>query len=150
MFGNNWMGYGGGYPMPNPDNLMQMRQQQMAQTMPQAQRQEPPIIWVQGLEGAKSYLVAPGCSQLLMDSEGSCFYIKSTDAAGMPLPLRIFDYNERTQAMPVQTPLQQNTVDPSQFITREEFARWQESFMQNLRMAAPAEQPVEGGAGNAQ
>lgn len=33
---------------------------------------------------------------LLMDSENNVFYIKSSDASGMPLPLRIFDYTERT------------------------------------------------------
>ena len=54
------------------------------------------IIWVQGEEGAKGYLVAPGENRLLMDSENSTFYIKSTDASGMPLPLRVFDYTERT------------------------------------------------------
>ena len=31
-----------------------------------------------------------------MDSENNVFYIKSSDASGMPLPLRIFDYTERT------------------------------------------------------
>jgi hypothetical protein len=55
------------------------------------------IIWVQGEAGAKSYLVAPGSTVMLMDSEAQTFYFKSADASGMPLPLRIFDYVERTQ-----------------------------------------------------
>ena len=49
------------------------------------------ISWVQGEAGAKSYLVAPGASVLLMDSENARFYIKSSDTAGMPQPLRIFE-----------------------------------------------------------
>ena len=53
------------------------------------------LVWVQGESGAKSYLMAPGQTVLLMDAESSSFYIKSTDNAGMPLPLRIFDYTER-------------------------------------------------------
>lgn len=53
------------------------------------------IVWVQGEAGAKSYLVGAGNSVILMDSEDSTFYIKSTDASGMPLPLRVFDYTER-------------------------------------------------------
>ena len=78
-----------------------------------------PGIWVQGEEGAKAYMVAAGNSVLLMDSENSAFYIKSTDASGMPLPLRVFDYKERTTAtkMPPQTAQQPG----GEFVTRAEF-----------------------------
>ena len=100
--------YYGGYmpnyyqPMQNMGNQFQpmpMAQQTPAQVTPAAQTTQtasPGIIWVQGEEGAKGYLVAPGENRLLMDSEGNHFYLKSTDAQGMPLPLRIFDYVERT------------------------------------------------------
>lgn len=71
------------------------------------------IIWVQGEAGAKSYLVGAGQSVLLMDSESSCFYIKSTDNSGMPMPLRVFDYKERK---PEQEQAQQ-------YVTREEFEK---------------------------
>lgn len=54
------------------------------------------ILWVQGVEGAKSYLVAPNNSVILMDSEGNKFYIKSADMAGMPT-LREFTYTENTR-----------------------------------------------------
>ena len=50
----------------------------------------------EGEEAAKAYMVAAGNSVLLMDSEKHSFYIKSTDQSGMPMPLRIFDYTERT------------------------------------------------------
>ena len=70
----------------------------MSQPTGQSSPSTPPIIWVQGEEGAKAYMVAAGNSVLLMDSENSAFYIKSTDASGMPLPLRAFDYKERTTA----------------------------------------------------
>lgn len=53
------------------------------------------IIWVQGEASAKAYPVGSGQSVLLMDSEDSVMYIKSTDQSGMPQPLRIFDYVER-------------------------------------------------------
>lgn len=52
------------------------------------------LIWVQGVEGAKSYLVAPNKTVLLMDSESEQFFLKSADASGMPLPLRVFKYTE--------------------------------------------------------
>lgn len=83
------------------DQLSQLRMQQMQQPQPQPQAAQNSITWVQGEEGAKAYLVAAGNSVMLMDSEASVFYIKSTDASGMPMPLRIFDYTERT-AQPKQ------------------------------------------------
>lgn len=70
------------------------------------------ITWVQGESAAKSYPVGAGQSVLLMDSENPVMYIKSTDQSGMPLPLRIFDYVERTEETV------QNRVPD---ITREEF-----------------------------
>lgn len=74
-----------------------------------------PIIWVQGEAGAKSYLIAPGQSVLLMDSESNCFYIKSSDVSGMPLPLRVFDYTERV--------VLKNETTQTDFITRDEFEK---------------------------
>lgn len=61
-------------------------------------------------------MVAPGNTVLLMDSDASTFYLKSSDANGMPQPLRIFDYTERTQAAR-QAP-QAVEVD---YVTRKEF-----------------------------
>lgn len=52
------------------------------------------INWVQGEAGAKSIPVPAGQKALLMDSETNVFYIKSSDASGMPLPLRTFEYKE--------------------------------------------------------
>lgn len=85
------------------------------------------LIWVQGENAAKAYPVQPGTSQLLMDSESECFYIKTTDASGMPLPLRTFTYREviNTPKNNMQSmSAQQNTVpqiDTSAFVTRTEF-----------------------------
>lgn len=98
MFGN-YMSYPQYYP-----------QQPAAQPA-----QQSGITWVQGEEGAKAYVVGPGSSALLMDSEGSTFYIKTTDQAGMPLPLRVFDFTER-QKQPVQAPAAAGV----QFATRDE------------------------------
>ena len=129
--------YGYQYPYygaqpPMADNLAQLRmnvnQMQNAvtsQPMPQQpmQQQSSQIIWVSGEAGAKSYLVAPGNTVMLLDAENSVFYLKSADASGMPLPLRIFDYKERT------TTAQQafggsvtaESVNLDNFVTRKEF-----------------------------
>lgn len=53
-----------------------------------------------------------------MDSESNTFYIKSADASGMPMPLRIFDYKERN---PEPAPAQ--GVDMSAYVTREELEK---------------------------
>ena len=98
------------------------------------------IIWVTGEAGAKSYLVGAGQSVLLMDSESSSFYIKSTDASGMPLPLRVFDYTERTQAQ--QTVPQASEIDFGKFVTRDEFEELKESL--NKRPASRKEVREDG------
>jgi len=78
------------------------------------------INWVSGESGAKSWMVGRGESVLLMDSESQTFYIKSADASGMPLPLRIFDYSERTHNAP-QASNSALIQTSDNFITREEF-----------------------------
>lgn len=118
-----------GFTAPVPDRLAQLRQNQMQQPMipgPTQPQPTPPApqsnpIWVQGEEGAKAYMVAPGSSVMLMDSENTVFYLKSSDQSGMPLPLRIFDYTERSAGP--KNPVPQQTVpqiDLTQFITRDE------------------------------
>lgn len=125
-------GYMPGYYAPGaamPDQLAQLRaaqqmppqmpaQQPVTPQMPPAQQPgQSPIIWVQGEAGAKSYMVAPGSSVMLMDSERSTFYIKTADASGMP-SMRVFDYAERT-AQPQQA---QNAQQPmAEYVTRGEF-----------------------------
>lgn len=124
------------YPNFYPQNYQGMAQNQYQQPMSQMQYQMPQnipqttsqtqnsngIIWVQGEAAAKSYLVAPNQSVLLMDSEEPTFYIKSSDPSGMPLPLRIFDYTERNGAQNLP-PAASNisSVDMTNYITREEF-----------------------------
>lgn len=41
------------------------------------------ITFVNGIEGAKGYQLQPNSTVILMDSENSKFYIKSTDNVGM-------------------------------------------------------------------
>ena len=133
-------GYYGGYqPYYTPnmnDQFAQQRGAQMAPSpiVPQNPAPTPSVmqngngglIWVQGEAGAKSYLVAPGNNIMLMDSEAQVFYIKSADASGMPLPLRVFDYTERVATPPqAANPATQaaNAFDTSNYITRYEFER---------------------------
>lgn len=93
MYYNNY-GYYQPQMQPQQQYMDQLSQLRMQQSQAPAQTQSS-ITWVQGEEGAKAYLVAAGNSVLLMDSEAPVFYIKSTDASGMPMPLRVFDFVER-------------------------------------------------------
>lgn len=79
------------------------------------------LTWVQGVEGAKAHVTAPGVPALLMDSESERFFIKTTDASGMPLPLRVFEYKEVTNAPVNKAP------DMSGYVTREEFEQYKQS-----------------------
>lgn len=123
-----------------PVNYNQYQNPYMAQPVQQVQQvqQSPGIVWVQGEAGAKSYLVGAGQSVLLMDSESSSFFIKSTDASGMPMPLRVFDYTER------KTPgaeVKPSVMDMSAYITREEFKKWADDFKESLKGEVDGEKP---------
>lgn len=102
---------------PQMDRLAQMQAQY--QQPQQSQQVNQGILWVQGEAGAKSYLVAPNTSVLLMDSENSNFYIKTTDAAGMPT-LRTFAYKEVVFGS--QEPQKQAEINlDDKYVTRQEY-----------------------------
>lgn len=96
---------------PYPDQLAQLRNSQYVPP----QNAGGSINWVQGESGAKAWLINPGTSVLLMDSETQRFYIKTSDTAGMPT-MRVFEYKEIT-GMPVQ----EATQNSDSFVTRKEF-----------------------------
>lgn len=86
------MAYNNPYPMYYP------QYQQNYQT------QQNGLTWVQGESGAKSFFVPANGTVLLMDSEADQFFIKSSDASGMPLPLRKFAYKEVMDTQPMPQP----------------------------------------------
>lgn len=147
--------YGNYQPMPQPyaDRLTQL-QNQYQQTVSMPQMQSVPqqqvnqgLLWVSGEVGAKSYLVAPNSTVLLMDSDSSRFYLKSADNAGMP-SLRIFEYNEVTNP-PQNAPQAPNTdfkeLD-GKYVTREEYEglkRQYESIMERLDSMVSNTESVE-------
>jgi hypothetical protein len=118
-YGNYAPFYRGGFfnPMQTPtmppmaDNQNQFAQpyqppiQQAPQpiTPPTSPTQTPQMsndmIWVQGLAGAKAYLVAPNTTVTLWDSESETIYLKSCDSNGMP-SMKILDIKERVENAP--------------------------------------------------
>lgn len=120
------MAYNNGFPINyqqiypqyvyTPTQTMPITQQQPVQIQPIVNNSD--VNWVQGVAGAKSWVVPPGKTAILMDSENSVFYIKTTDNSGIPLPLRIFDYKERTGQDTSFAEVAQTTN--SQYVTKNE------------------------------
>jgi hypothetical protein len=102
---------------------------------PQAMNQQSSsqLIWVQGEAGAKSYMVAPGNTVALWDSEAQTIYLKSADASGMP-SMRVLDYTIREDAH--RTP---NLGSQSDFATKDDVVSIQKQIDEiraNLRKGA--------------
>ena len=120
--------YGNYQPMPQPypDRLTQLQNQyQQAINVPQmapAPQVNQGLLWVSGEVGAKSYLVAPNSTVLLMDSDAQRFYLKSADNAGMP-SLRIFEYTEVSNApqTPLNVPNSEDINLDDKYVTRSEY-----------------------------
>ena len=109
------------YPQPMPDNLMQMRQQQMMQPAPPPVPQNPVatggVQWVSSEQEARGYLIAPNSAVALWDSTAPTVYLKQADASGKPT-LKIYDLVERAE-----TPRTASQEKGVEFVTREEFDR---------------------------
>ena len=81
--------YNGGFPASYQQYYPQYQAYQ-----PQVQQQSSGPIWIQGEAAAKSYLVAPGTTVALWDSESQTIFLKSADASGMP-SMKVLDYTIR-------------------------------------------------------
>ncbi len=111
---------------------VQVPQQNVA---PVQQNNQGGLNWVQGIEAAKSYMVAPNSTVLLMDSESQRFYLKSSDASGMPLPLRVFEYTETTQTVKPKE-AEAPAVDLTAFATKAELEAFRDEI-QGMLKAVP-------------
>lgn len=122
------MAFGANYsynPYVNPYNAP-YGGQQMQQQMYQPQMQQPPqgaqqpsngFVWVNDINEAANYLVAPNSAVQLWDKNSPCVYLKTADAAGKPT-MQIFDLVERKQQPTAQT----QTATTADYVTRAEFA----------------------------
>ena len=129
-------------PQPYQDRLAQL-QNSYQNTIP-AQNSNS-VLWVQGEAGAKSYLVAPGVTVLLLDSESPRMYMKSVDQSGIP-SMRIFEYKEVLPDRP-QASYSNANDDGSKYVTRQEFdslKRQYEEILEQLK-AHKSQQPDDDG-----
>lgn len=123
------------YPGPVPDQLAQLRQNQMqGPVMPGTQITQQPqpmqtnmgpvtptggpqnggIIWVSGKGEADGYLVAPNSAVALWDANNPVIYLRKADSTGKPSTV-VYDLVERTDAPP--PPQSAPQVDLSQYVT---------------------------------
>ena len=124
------MAFNNGFPMSYQPQYMYPQYPQQVQTATPTAQNNSSIVWVQGEAGAKAYPVAAGNSVLLLDSESSVFYIKSTDVSGMPMPLRTFDFVERTGPVIEQS---SNTFKAEDYVSRKEFEEFKETMNQRRK-----------------
>ncbi len=76
------------------------------------------IIWVQGIEGAKAWQLAPNSMAILLDSEAEGkMYIKVSDNIGMS-SLRVFNYTETS----VSNVTVNQDLDLSQYVKKDELS----------------------------
>jgi hypothetical protein len=127
------MAYGNYFPQsyyPNYYGNQQMPPQQPQMASNAQQSSGSGIIWVQGENAAKAYPVASGQSVLLMDSEDSVMYIKSTDQSGMPQPLRIFEYKEKTGHQNASVIASKPSED---YVSRKEFEAFRDDVRREIK-----------------
>lgn len=92
------------------------------------------INWVQGIEGAKAWQLAPNSNVVLLDSENDgMFYIKVSDNVGM-CNLRAFKYEEVTN-----TP---NAVNMSEYVKKSDLKAEVENLINSMLGGNANEQTV--------
>lgn len=139
------------YPQPVPDQLAQLRQNQMQTQMmqgpqmpqqPQPMQQVPPanpmagsaqngMIWVSGRQEADGYLIAPNSAVALWDANNPVVYLRKADSTGKPSTV-VYDLVERTDNPPAQAAPQ---IDLSRYVTIDQL---EEILSERLKRPAKA------------
>jgi len=122
-----YSGYPAYYPQPVPDQLAQLRQQQMQQQMippsvqpmqtnpiQQPAQQSGGINWVGSKLEADNWPIAPGCAVALWDSNNPVIYLRQADSTGKP-STKVYDLVERTDGHAQQQAAPQ--IDMSRYVT---------------------------------
>lgn len=121
--------YGNQYMQPAmQDNLAYYRGGYAGQTTQPFQQQNVPqddddgMIWVQGESGANGYIVAPGKTVTLWDTDSQTIYLKTVDRTTRKPSTKILDYTERTPASQHRTlPLNGHETNVQNYVTIEEY-----------------------------
>ena len=80
------------------------------------------FVWVNNIEEANAYMVAPNNAVQLWDKNSPCVYLKTADAAGKPT-MQIFDLVERKAAQSAT----QEPAEGNDYVLRSEFDKLKET-----------------------
>lgn len=129
---NNNFGYGNGYPYgmpyqpynyqynnPFPSNNNGQNYQQNNQQVGSQQPQMNQYAFVNGIEGAKSFQLAPNQTILLMDSDSPLCYMKSSNGVGQST-LRYFKLTEVSEN-DLKSSTQQPQVNTNDYVLKADF-----------------------------
>lgn len=130
-----------GMPISYGGNAYQLPMQQ--NYIPAQPPMQSNVIGVDGEVGAKAYNIPNGSTGpiALWDTNDNVIYMRTFNAAGMPMPLKKLRYveEEPTQMLPGQSGAQ---IDTSQFVTKSDFEQLRNEIRQmNQQHNVPA-QPV--------
>jgi len=161
--------YGGYQPAPNyypgavPDQLGQLRQNQMQQPMvqgpqipqqtqfiqpqmpstnPMAGNTQNGIIWISGKAEADGYLVAPNSAVALWDANNPVIYLRKADSTGKPSTV-VYDLVERTDTPPQQQSISQ--IDMSGYVTWDKLDEYIAEHLKRPSKATKTKEDMENG-----
>lgn len=150
------------YPGPVPDQLAQLRQNQMQPLMqggqipqqmqqpiqPQASAGEPVtggsqngIVWVSGKQEADNYFVVANSAVALWDANNPVIYLRKADSTGKPSTV-VYDLVERTDNQAQQTAPQ---IDLSGYVTWEKLDEYITERLKRPSKAAKAKEDTDNG-----
>ena len=138
------------YSLPQPDQLDQLRQNQMLPNIPPPQPvpanpsgtpQSGGMIWVSGKQEADGYLVAPNSALALWDQNNPVIYLRSADSTGKP-STKVYDLVERTDAPAAQTAPE---MDMERFVTWDKLDVYIESRMKKPVRTTKTKEDSENG-----
>lgn len=124
-YNNPYAGFNYGQPYP----------QTFPQPQPQPTQSKPVFDFVNGVEGAKSYGVAPNRTAILMDTENAAVYIKTANGIGQAS----IEFYEITKSSEEKILAQRKKAEMANFVTRDEFS----SLMQKIDSIEKAIAPKE-------
>lgn len=100
------------------------------------------VIWVQGIDAAKAYPVAPGTAVPLFDVERPTIYIKTTDNIGFPT-IKILDYTIRDQQPQAAPQIMQNNQPQADYVSKQELQTELGQIRDAIQAIAAGMQPKE-------
>lgn len=107
-------------PYASPYQQQYQQPTQMPTQMPAQQSNG--FVWVDGIEEANNFYVAPNNAVQLWDKNSPCIYKKSADSTGKP-SMQIFDLVERKMQTQPKSDL---NADFSDFVKRSEITQLEE------------------------